>query len=170
MADEKPYKTIERYVAERSSLSDSAILAELVEFAPLRDEADPIWKSNDYWRDEAYRFVALADLVGMRKLRDGVRLLLERACFGDPGEMMRGLRHSCEAAFNPDWTALAAVYGALASAPRPGTRLWAIDQLTVLNDPGAKPVFRRALSDEFQAVRESAAAGIERLERKEKDA
>jgi hypothetical protein len=170
MVSEKPYRIIERYVAERSALSDSAILRELEELAPLRDETDPIWRTSDYWRDEAYRFVALADLVAVRKLRDGVRLLLERACFGDPGEMMRGLRHSCEAAFNPDWTALAAAYAALAAAPRPGTRLWAIDQLTVLDDPGAEPVFWRALSNELQPVREIAAAGIERLERKKKDA
>jgi hypothetical protein len=149
---EKPYKTIERYVAERSALSDSAILRELEELAPLRDETDPIWRTSDYWSNEAYRFVALADLVGMRRLRAGVRLLLERACFGDPGEMMRGLRHPCEAAFNPDWAGLAAVCMPLATSARPGTRLWAIDQLTILEDLSVGAVFQRALSDELPDV------------------
>lgn len=169
MDDEAPYKIIERYVAERSALSDAAILKELAELAPLRDETDPIWQTSGYWTEEAYRFVALADLVAVRKLRAGVRLLLERACFGDPGEIMRGLRHSCEAAFNPDWTGLADVCIPLAVAPRRGTRLWAIDQLTVLDDPAAEPIFRQALSDESKAVRDVAAIGIERLERKKKN-
>jgi len=170
MADEKPHKTIERYVAERATLTDSAILMELAELAPLRDETDQIWNTSEYWKNEAYRFVALADLVAKRKLRDGVRLLLERASFGDPGEMMRGLRHSCEAAFNPDWIGLAAACTPLAGSARPGTRLWAIDQLRVLDDPAAEPVFRRALSDELQAVREVAASGIARLDRKKNNA
>jgi len=166
MIDEKPYKIIERYVAERSMLSDSVILTELTELAPLRDAGDPKWKTREYWEDEAYRFVALADLVAKRKLRDGVRLLLERACFGDPGEIMRGLRHPCEAAFNPDWAGLAAVCMPLATSARPGTRFWAIDQLTILEDPTAEAVFQRALSDELPDVRDTAAKGIERLKRK----
>jgi hypothetical protein len=49
------------------------------------------------------------------------------------------------------------------------SRLWAIDQLTVLDDPTAESVFRQALSDELQAVRDIAAIGIERLERKKRN-
>src|ERR1043165_3334842 len=107
---------------------------------------------NPDWAGLAAVFMPLADLVGMRRLRAGVRLLLERACFGDPGEMMRGLRHPCEAAFNPDWAGLAAVCMPLATSARPGTRLWAIDQLTILEDLSAGAVFQRALSDELPDV------------------
>jgi hypothetical protein len=44
------------------------------------------WDNKNYWSDFAYRYVALNDVAAER----AVRLLLERACNGDPGEMMRG--------------------------------------------------------------------------------
>jgi hypothetical protein len=53
---------------------------------------------------------------------------------------MRGLRHSLEAIFNPDWNALADICIDAAKSPRLGTKLWAIDQLIVLEDPRARPV------------------------------
>jgi len=161
----EPYKIIKRYVAERSSASNDTILQELSGLEPLRDETDPLWDTDAYWNNEAYRFLALADLVGMRRLRSGVRLLLERACFGDPGETMRGLRHCSEAVFNPDWDGLAAVCLSLVESPRAGTRLWTVDQLTVLDDLAAESALRRALSDDIAEIRAIAKIGIERLER-----
>ena len=163
-----PYQLIAQHVRERSGLSDSEILKELANLAPLCDETDTVWETKDYWGKEVYRFLALAEIVGTRRLKDGVQLLLERACFGDPGESMRGLRHSCEAAFNPDWAALAYTCLPLATSTRPGTRLWAIHQLVVIDDPCAASVYQRALSDDVQSVREIAAVGLDRLKRKGK--
>ena len=45
----------------------------------------------------AHLLVALAHLVAHRRLEAGVGLVLDRMCFGDPGETMRDLRHSLEA-------------------------------------------------------------------------
>jgi hypothetical protein len=88
---------------------------------------------------------------------------LERACNGDPGEMMRGLRHASERIFDPDWAALADVCIELSVSKRPGTRLWAIYQLMILDDPRARQVFDSASHDEISEIRRIAAIGLQRL-------
>jgi hypothetical protein len=132
---------------------------------PLADESDAAWDEPSYWSDFGYRYVALSDVAAERKLRAAVRLLLERACNGDPGEMMRGMRHSFEAIFAPDWSALADVCMEMCASKRAGTRVWATHQLKILDDPRAKPVFERALNDDNAEVRGAAAAGLKRLAR-----
>src|SRR5215831_9977162 len=138
-------------------------LAEIEQLPPLADEVDPAWDDETYWSGFACRYVALSDVAAKRHLRLAVRLLLERACNGDPGEVMRGLRHAFERIFNPDWAALADVCIELSASKRPGTRLWAIQQLMILDDPRARQVFERALHDEIEQVRWRAAAGLKRL-------
>jgi hypothetical protein len=156
---------IRELAAQRTARSDTEILAEIEALAPLADEADAAWDDERYWRDVAYLYVALSDVAAERKLRPAVRLLLERACNGDPGEMMRGMRHAFEGIFNPDWAALGDVCMELAGSKRAGTRMWAMDQLMILNDPRARPVFEQALGDNVESVRISASAGLERLNR-----
>jgi hypothetical protein len=140
-------------------------MAEIEQLPPLADEDDPVWSDQGYWRDFAYRYFALSDVAAERQLRPVVRLLLERACNGDPGEMMRGLRHASERIFNPDWAALADVCIELSASKRPGTRLWAVDQLMVLDDPRARQVFNKALHDQVREIRQIAAIGLQRLDR-----
>jgi hypothetical protein len=107
MADERmPYEIIGDMVSARQSVSDKEILAELSAFPPLPDEDDPAWDQDATWQ-EAYRFVALSDVAASRRLTPAIRLLLDRACYGDPGEMFRGLRHAVEAIVNPRWSELA---------------------------------------------------------------
>lgn len=151
--------------AERANRSDAEVLEEIVQLPALADEDDPVWDGESYWHDIAYLFVALSDVAAARKLRPAVRLLLERACNGDPGEMMRGLRHALERAFDPDWPAFADVCMELCASKRPGTRMWAINQLMILDDPRARQVFERALHDEINEVRNVAAIGLKRLGR-----
>jgi hypothetical protein len=79
--------------------------------------------------------------------------------------MMRGLRHALERIFNPEWAALADVCIELFASKRPGTRLWAIHQLMVLDDPRARQVFDSALHDEMGEIRRIAAMGLQRLGR-----
>jgi len=79
--------------------------------------------------------------------------------------MMRGLRHSFERIFDPDWAALADVCMELCESRRPGTRLGAIYQLMILDDPRARQVFDRALNDAIEDVRRLAAVGLDRLNR-----
>jgi hypothetical protein len=160
-----PHELIRDLVVERASWSDADIIAEIEQLPPLADEGDPVWNDESYWSGLAYRFVALSDVAAERRLRPAVRLLLERACHGDPGEMMRGLRHAWEYIFNPDWAALGDVCMELFASERPGTRLWAIHQLMILDDPRARRVFNNALHDEIDEIREIAAVGLQRLER-----
>jgi hypothetical protein len=162
LSEKKPYELIQDLVAERATWSDDDVIAEIEQLPPLADEGDPIWEDKAYWR-VAYRFVGLSDVAAQRRLRPAVRLLLERACNGDPGEMMRGLRHASEYIFNPDWAALADVCMELAASQRTGTRLWAIDQLMILDDPRARQVFDNALHDDNEEIRSIAAVGLERL-------
>lgn len=164
MTEKAPRDLIQDLAAQRYGKSDAEILLEIEQFPPLADEADPAWHDEAYWR-QSYRYVALADVAAARKLRPAVRLLLERASNGDPGEMMRGMRHAFEAIFNPDWVALADVCIDLCGSTRTGTRLWAMHQLMILDDPRARPVFERARNDGNDEVRRSAAAGLERLDR-----
>ena len=161
----RPYEQIRELVAERAGWSNAEILAEIENLPPLADEDNPVWNEDRYWREFAYRYVALSDVAAERKMRPAVRPLLERACNGDPGEMMRGLRHSFERIFDPDYAALANVCMELCGSKRAGTRLWAINQLMILDDPRARKVFHDALNDELEEVRRLAAVGLERLNR-----
>lgn len=159
-----PIQEIEVHVARLRVLDDASILNTLRASAPLVDEADPLWEDPRYWSDVAYLYVALGDIAAMRRLRPAIPLLLERACFGDPGEIMRGLRHQLEAIVNPDWDALTEAVLPLAVSSRLGTRLWAIDQLAVLDDPRARPIFEGASSD-HKDIAFCARIGLERLDR-----
>lgn len=146
--------------------SDPQIVAALGALPPLRDEDDPAWDDEVYWSGVAYPYLALADVAAERRLWPAVRLLLDRACFGDPGEIMRGLRHSLEAIANPDWASLAdACIAAITSAStrRPGTVLWAAEQLAILDDPRAFPVFEKLRHSEHARIREVAELGLARL-------
>ena len=146
-----------------SDLSDAELLAELRALGPLPDETDPCWRDLNFWRRDPTRYMELADLAQLRKLRPAIRLLLDRACFGDPGEMMRVLRHRLEAIANPDWTFLADVCLEAAQSGRLGTQLWAIDQLAILNDPRARSTFMQAIDRGPDSICEAAKTGLRRL-------
>jgi hypothetical protein len=157
-----PAEQIQAHVAALAPLSDREILEKLAAVPPLADETDPSWDDPNYWSDTAYLYIALGDLAAMRKLKPAAHLLLERACYGDPGEIMRGLRHHLEAIFNPSWEELADVALAQAHSPRRGTRLWSICQLSVLDDPRARPIFEAALAEDDE-IAMYAEIGLERL-------
>jgi hypothetical protein len=162
MADARdPGRIIGDLVAARRRRSDTKILAELAAIPPLADESDPCWEGDDYWREVAFPYLALWDIAAQRRLRAAVPLMLEKACFGDPGEIMRNLCHAMEAIFNPDWPQLTAVcVGALKSA-RAGTRLWAASELLRLREPSAIPALERAARDKVEEVREEARVALE---------
>jgi hypothetical protein len=150
-------------IRKLGQLSDAQLIAKLQALPPLADEDDPIWMENDYWHNTAEVYVALSEACAERRLRPSILLLLDRACYGDPGEIMRRLRHSLEAIVVPDWTYLADICLGCAHSPRKGTRLWAIEQLTVLDDPRARSVFERAVKTEPSLISEVAAIGLLRL-------
>ena len=166
MADERmPYQIIDDLTAARAKLSDVEVLAALAAVPPLADEGDPCWNDDGYWHRVAYRYLALWNVAAERQLRAAVPLILDRACFGDPGEIMRNLCHAVEAIVKPDWSALTGLCVAALASPRPGTRLWAARQLGRLRDPAAVPALERAAEDAVPEVRECASAALDRCRR-----
>lgn len=162
--DKPPRQVIAEYFDAFGRTSDEDVLTALAALAPLPDESSIEWDNYDTW-DRANQFVAFADLAAARRLKPAISLLLERACFGDPGEMMRGLRHSLEAIVAPDWRSLATICIQCATSLRPGTQLWSLDQLTGLEDSRARGVFEAASASEFAEIRDVAALGLSRLSR-----
>jgi uncharacterized membrane-anchored protein len=155
-------------IAARSTLSDAEILAELAALKPLNDEGDPCWNDQAYWKQEPSIYLALADIAAARRLRPAIALLLDRACYGDPGEIMRGLRHNLETIVNPEWSVLADICLKAALSPRLGTRLWAIAELAILDDPRARPVFEDAITNGPEDIKRLAENGLARLIQKGK--
>jgi hypothetical protein len=162
MADERmPYQIIDDMTAARKRLSDRKVLAELTAVPPLADEGDSCWDSEEYWHKVAYPYLALWNIAAERRLRTAIPLMLERACFGDPGEIMRNLCHALEAIVEPNWSELTGPCVAALKSSRAGTRLWAAHELQRLRDPSAIPALEEAARDEVQEVRESAQAALE---------
>jgi HEAT repeat protein len=159
---QEPFKIIERLFKERALKPDRELLNELEELSPLPDEGAEEWSDPTAW-ERAYLFLALADAAAARKLRAAAPLLMERACYGDPGEMMRGLRHTLEAIFAPDWSALTRVCEESARSTAKGARLWAVAELGVLLERSSAPVLLARLSDEESEIRAAASRSLGRL-------
>lgn len=155
---------MEPHRARLAALTDDDLLAHLRDLEPLPDESEPAWfvEGSPLW-DRCGEFLAFADEVALRHLRDGIGLLLERACFGDPFETMRGLRHSLERTVDGDWPALTAICMSAVRSDRPGARLWALFELAILRDPEALPTIAAGLRDPEALVRGEACRAIEML-------
>lgn len=164
MADERmPNKIIDEMTVARRALSDESILAELATIPPLMDEDNPGWDAEAYWQRVAYPYLALCNIAAERRLPAAIPLMLERACYGDPGEIMRNLCHALEAIVAPNYGELSEPCLAAARSSHPGTRLWAIYQLMRLREPQALPIFEEALKDSAARVRDEAANALEVL-------
>ena len=160
----RPFEIINAMASERRGRSDQALLDELGELPPLADEDDASWDDPTYWVRVAYPYLALVQLAAERRLRPAIRPLLDHACFGDPGEIMRGLRHGLEAIVNPDWSVLADICIEAAQTERPGTILWSVDQLVVLDDERARPLLLTLGASSYDEIKWRAQAAIERLD------
>ena len=121
------------------------------------------------WWQTAERFTALADIAAERQLRVAIPLLLGRSCYGDPGEMMRGLRHALEAIVAPDYDALTPYCVEAAASPEPGARLWAVDELGVLRDRRGLAALLSALNDSEGEIRRAACLSLSMLTRDHPD-
>lgn len=162
MADERmPYQIIDDMAAVRRRLSDKEILAELAAIPPLADEDDACWSNDRYWHDVAYPYLALWNVAAERRLQPAIPLILDRACFGDPGEIMRNLCHAVEAIVNPEWSKLTKPCVAALKSARPGTRLWAAHELQRLRDPSALPALEAAAQEKVDSVRKWVEAAIQ---------
>lgn len=171
MADElMPWQIIDNLTTAKRRLTDKKMLAELEAIPSLADENDPSHASDEYWNNVVYPYLALWNLCAERKLERAIPLMLDRACFGDPGEIMRNLCHALEAIVAPNWSKLTGYCIAALKSPRPGTRFWAADELARLRDPSALPALQAAAQDSVQDVRESVDRAIESTCKKMQDA
>jgi hypothetical protein len=159
MVRKAPHQEISDIARELRGLSDEQLLVELSRVPVLPDDAADAWRSDETW-SLARRYVAIGDVAAERKLKSAVRLLLERASYGDPGEMMRGLRHVLEAIATPDWSFLAKAYVDASSFPHRGARLWAVAGLGVLRDASTMPALLQALRDPAVEVCKEACQAI----------
>jgi hypothetical protein len=161
----RPFEIIDTMARERGQRSDQQILDELHVLPALADEEDACWNDSSYWTQVVYPYLALAQVAAIRRLRAAVRPLLDRACYGDPGETMRGLRHAFEGIMAPDWTALADICIDAAQGGRPGTTLWAVDQLLVLDDERSRPLLHTLSTSEHEEIAWRAKIAIFRLDK-----
>jgi hypothetical protein len=162
MADERmPYEIIDDMTVALQRLSDKMVLAELTAIPPLADEDDPCWDKDDYWHQVAYPYLALWNIAAERRLRAAIPLILDRACLGDPGEIMRNLCHALEGIVQPAWSELTGPCIDALKSPRAGTRLWAAHELQRLRDPSALPALEAAARDEVESVRKLVQVAIE---------
>ena len=106
----------------------------------------------------------------MRRLKRAIRLLLDRACYGYPGEIFQGLRHASEAIVNPRWSEQTNICLEAARSPRLGTQLWAIDQLGTLDDERARPVLEEPVRSAPQEIKWRAEIGLDRLNERRQQA
>lgn len=159
MSEKKPWQIEKELYDERVEWPDERLLAELKGIPILPDEGDPAW-NDDTWH-VAYLYSVHSDLAAARRLIAAIPLLYERACYGDPGEMMRGLRNRMEAIVDPYWAVLTKLSMQAAKYPQHGARLWAVDQLGVLRDPDAFDSLVEALSDSADLVRGAARLALE---------
>ncbi len=160
--EREPHEIIAELSTQYLQSTNAEILQKLQSLPPLADEEDAIWDDDSYWMEIAYPYLALARAARERKLQDAIIPFLERACYGDPGEIMRGLRHSLEGIVNPNWDVLADKCLQTVSHERPGTRLWSLKELAVLDDPRARPYFEVAINSEFEEIRCAGESGLDR--------
>ena len=133
----------------------------------LPDESDAAWDDDAFWLAVAYPYLALGDVSAVRRLVPAIAILLAKAPFGDPGEIMRGLRHKLEAIVAPDWDVLVDACIGAAASRRLGTKLWALDQLAVLEDERARSAFEQALLHAESSIRQAGELGLSRLARRD---
>lgn len=157
-------EAIERIFREHADVSDAAVLAELRGLDVLPPDQGTTWERADTWNN-AHILIALAAVAGERQLAEAVPLVLERMCFGDPGEVMRGVRHSLEDAVAGDWQLLAQHCEEACRSPQPGARLWAADELAVLREPRSLRVLITLLDDPVVEVAEAAAFALNGIAR-----
>lgn len=166
---ESPAQAIERVKDDFRSRSDADLLRELEALPILPAEDSDTWEADSPWWQTAQRFTALADLAAERRLRPAIPLLLGRSWYGDPGEMMRGLRHALEAIVAPDYDALTPFCVEAAASAQPGARLWAVDELGVLRDRQGLAALLAALGDSAPEVRRTACRSLSMLTRDHPD-
>ncbi len=180
MAEEQmPCEIIDDMVDARAKRSDRALLTELAALAALpHDDDDPIWNdaNSQAWQN-LYLYRALCEVLSnrKRKLKKAIPLLLDRACSGDPGEVMRNLPDFLWVIADHDRTFLIETYLSHANSSRAGARLYAIDglgqfrrfdsaQLDEATMESIDSALKRALKDDDRFVRMRADTWLSRIQ------
>jgi hypothetical protein len=155
------WTSVEALMAARGTHTDADILAEFAAITPLDERSAA---SEEIFWQQACLYLALTEICAVRQLKPGARLILEKAEFGDPGSIMRGIRHALERIYNPDWAGLAQVCIDAFKTGRPGTQIWAMSELRILEQPFARVVFEDVLQRRDLLYVSDAEQGIGRLD------
>ncbi len=148
-----PYEIIQDLAIKYDKLSDAKVLDKLRAIPPLPDGDDASSWEQTFWDNVAYHYLALWRVVCVRQLRVAIPLILDRACFGDPGETMRGMCHILEGIVRPNWSELTPYCVAALKSERAGTRKWAAFQLARLRERSALSALEEAEGDPIPDVR-----------------
>jgi hypothetical protein len=152
---------VEALMAARSTRSDAEILAEFEAMPPL-DETSAT--SEDVFWVQANLYLALSEICAVRRLKAGARLILEKGDDGDPGSIMRGMRHALERIYDPDWAGLAQVCIDAFKTGLPGAKVWGMSELRILGQPFARPLFEEILQNKDVEYVSDAEQGLARLD------
>ena len=107
-----------------------------------------------------YPYVALALIVGSRRMISAVPELFDRAAYGDPFEIMQSARTGLENAFVDNFESLGQYALAALGSSRAGTRYWAVHELGRLRNPAWLGELARMLDDRASGVREMARSAL----------
>ena len=138
----------QHWIEKYEGYSNEALLLELSSLSVLPDESDLSWEDNQTWENLAYPYLALARIAGERRIKEAVPLLFEKSSYGDPYEMVQGIRHSIEKIVNPDWDALNEICIKITQSPHRGARLWAVRELGILRNKDSFDTLVNALNDD----------------------
>jgi hypothetical protein len=152
---------VEILMKARTTYTDAEILAEFESIPPLDERTAP--SEEDFWK-QAPLYLALSEICAVRRLKAGARLILEKGDQGDPGSIMRGMRHALERIFDPDWAALAQVCIDAFNTGIPGAKTWAMSELRILEQPFARPLFEDILKRNDVEYVSDAIDGLARLD------
>jgi hypothetical protein len=152
---------VEILMKDRAAHSDAKILAEFEAIAPLDERTAP--SEEDFWK-QATLYLALSEICAVRRLKPGARLILEKGDQGDPGSIMRGMRHALERIFDPDWAGLAHVCIDAFNTGIPGAKTWGMSELRILEQPFARPLFEDILQRNDIEYVSDAVQGLARLD------
>jgi hypothetical protein len=138
----------QQWIEKYEGYSDEALLSELSSLPVLPDESDPSWDNRQTRENLAYPYLALARIAGERRIKKAISLLFEKSSYGDPYEMVQGIRHSIEKIVNPDWDTLNEICIQITQSPYRGARLWAVRELGILRNKDSFDTLVNALNDD----------------------
>ncbi|WP_338874935.1 hypothetical protein WBJ53_04875 [Spirosoma sp. SC4-14] len=153
--DEENWPQITKQIhLERESWTVSQVINELLALPPMPDEDDNLWDYTKTWY-EAEVFLADVNYAARHHLESVIPILYQKACYGDPGEILRGVfKNSVYDIASRDEEKVIHYAVQAYKSIRNGTRYWAVYSLSFFKDlPQAHSILVDALLDSEHQIR-----------------